>query len=74
MQEMRQELQVQSLGQEDSLEEEVAIHSYPCLENPMDIGAWQAPVHGATEESDRAEELNNNHPIDHDFRGPEIHV
>ena len=22
---------------------------YPCLENPMDRGAWQAPVHGVTE-------------------------
>ena len=23
-----------------------------CLENPMDRGAWQATVHGVTEESD----------------------
>ena len=35
MQEMWQELQVQSLGQEDSLEEEVAIHS--------SILAWRIP-------------------------------
>ena len=25
---------------------------YSCLENPMDRGAWQATVHGATEELD----------------------
>ena len=26
---------------------------YSCLENPMDRGAWQAIVHGVTQESDR---------------------
>ena len=25
---------------------------YSCLGNPMDRGAWQTPVHGATKESD----------------------
>ena len=25
---------------------------YSCLRNPIDRGAWQATVHGATEESD----------------------
>jgi len=25
---------------------------YSCLENPMDRGAWQATVHGATKESE----------------------
>ena len=25
---------------------------YSCLENPMDIGAWQATVQGVTKESD----------------------
>ena len=25
---------------------------YSCLENPMDRGAWQATVHGVTEEMD----------------------
>ena len=84
-----QETWVQSLSQEDPLEQEMTTHSsilawkipwieepgritvyrvlksqtglstytqlkfqndtplqYPCLENPMDGGAWQAPVHG----------------------------
>ena len=31
--------------QEDPLEEEMATHS-SILENSMDIGAWQAVVHG----------------------------
>ena len=36
-----QETWVRSLGQEDSLEKEMAPHSStPCLENPMDGGAW----------------------------------
>ena len=42
-----QETQGQSLGWEDPLEEEMASHySIPCLENPMDKGAWRATVHG----------------------------
>ena len=28
---------------------------YSCLENPMDRGAWQATVHGITEELDTTE-------------------
>ena len=41
-----QEMQVWSLGQEDPLEKEMAIHSrYSCLGNPMDRGAWWATVH-----------------------------
>ena len=44
MQEM-QETRVQSLGQEDPLEEENGnILQYYCLENPMDRGAWRATV------------------------------
>ena len=35
-----QEIQVQSLGWEDPLQEEMATHS--CLGNPMDRGAWWA--------------------------------
>ena len=42
-----QEIRVQSVGQEDPLEKEMAIHSsILCLENPMDRGAWRATVHG----------------------------
>ena len=40
---------VQSLGQKDPLEKEMATHSqYSCLKNSMDRGAWWATVHGAT--------------------------
>ena len=36
-----QETHVQSLGQEDPLEDETATQSINfCLENPMDRGAW----------------------------------
>ena len=42
-----QETQVQSLGQEDPLEEEMANHSsILAWENSMDRGAWWATVHG----------------------------
>jgi len=41
-----QETQVQSLGQEDPLEKEMAIHSSILVKNPMDRGTWQATVHG----------------------------
>ena len=44
----RQETQVQVLGQEDPLEDEVATQ-YFCLGNPMDRGAWRAAVHGVAE-------------------------
>ena len=38
---------VQSLGQEDPLEKGMATLQYPCLESPMDRGAWWATVYGA---------------------------
>jgi len=42
-----QETRVQSLGQEDPLEEEMATHSSILdRDNPMDRGAWWAIVHG----------------------------
>ena len=42
-----QETWVQSLGQEDPLEKEMATHSgVLAWENPMDRGALQATVHG----------------------------
>ena len=37
---------VQSLGQEGSLEKEMATHYNSCLENPMKRGVWWAGVHG----------------------------
>ena len=44
-----QEIQVQSLGQEDSPGEGNGYPlQYSCLENPMDRGAWWATVHGVT--------------------------
>ena len=43
-----QETWVQSLGQEDPLEEGMATHSnILAWRIPMDRGAWQATVHGA---------------------------
>ena len=50
MQEM-QEIWVRSLGQEDSLEEEMADHSNILARRiPLDRGAWWATVHGVTKE------------------------
>ena len=42
-----QETWVQSVGWEDPLEKGVAIHSsILAWKNPMDRGAWWAPIHG----------------------------
>ena len=42
-----QETQIQFLGQEDLLEEEMATHSSDLAYRiPMDRGAWRATVHG----------------------------
>ena len=35
-----------SMDWEDPLEKGMATHSYSCLENSMDKGAWWATVHG----------------------------
>ena len=43
-----QETWVQTLGQEDALESEMATHFHSCLENSMDKRAWWITVHGAT--------------------------
>ena len=44
-----QETQVQSLGREDPLEEEIDnLLQYSCLENSLDRGAWKSTVHGVT--------------------------
>ena len=51
---------VQSLGQEDPLEEGMATHaSILGWRIPMDRGAWRATVHGVAKESDTTERLNN---------------
>ena len=51
---------VQSLHREVPLEKEMATHSdILAWENPMDRGAWQATVHGATKESDMTQQLND---------------
>ena len=36
-----QEERIQSLGQEDPLEQEMTTLQYSCLENPMDRGVWR---------------------------------
>ena len=54
-----QETRVRSLGQEDSLEKEMATHSSILgLENSMDRGAWLAAVYGVTK---RQTPLSNQH-------------
>ena len=47
-----QETGVQSLGQEDPMEKEMATHSSILAWNPMDRGAWQAAVQVITKELD----------------------
>ena len=42
-----QETQLQTLGREDPLEKGKAPTPDSCLENSMDIRAWQATIHGA---------------------------
>ena len=59
--EERQEMQVQSLGQEDPLDKDTTTHSsILAWENPMDRGAWWATGHGVTE-ADITE--HTTHPI-----------
>ena len=56
-----QEMQVWSLGREDTLEKgNNNPLKYSYLGNPMDRGAWWAIVHWVTKESDVIERLNNN--------------
>ena len=38
-------MRVRSLGLEDPLEKEMATHSFSCLKNLMNRGAWQGVVH-----------------------------
>ena len=54
-----QETQVQSLGQEDPLDEGMANPlQYSCLENSMDGGAWQAIVHAVTKSQTQLKQLS----------------
>ena len=53
-----QETQVQSLGQEDPLQKEMATcSSILAWENPMDRGAWWATVWGIAELTQLSDEL-----------------
>ena len=53
------EMQVQSLGQEDPLEEVTANPlQYSHQENPMNREAWWATIHNGRKESDTAERLS----------------
>ena len=36
---------------------------YPCLENPMDRGAWQATVHGVAKSQTRLKRLSTHAPL-----------
>ena len=48
------EMQIQSLGQEDPLEKEMATQSsILAWKNPMDRGAWWAIVHGVSKSQKR---------------------
>ena len=50
MQETQEIHMVQSLDQEDPLEEENGnLPQYSCLGDPMDRGDWRATVHGVAE-------------------------
>ena len=44
----KQEMRVQSLGQEDALKRNVIPLQFSCLGNPKDEGTWWATVHGVT--------------------------
>ena len=55
------ETQIQSLGQEDSLEKEVATHSSVLAwKNPMDRGVWWTAIHRVAKESGTTEHVSNN--------------
>ena len=57
----KQETWVWSLGQKDSLEEEMATH-FNILGNPMDRGVWWATGHGLAKASDTTEQLKQQTP------------
>ena len=45
-------------GREDPLEEGKVTHSYSCLEDPTDMGAWRASVHRVSKSQTRLKRLN----------------
>ena len=54
---------VESLGQEDPLEKEMAIHpSILAWKNPMDRGAWQVTVHGVAKSRTRLSDFTFTFP------------
>ena len=53
----RQEKRVRSLGQEDPLEEGMALQD-SCLESPTDRGAWRATVRGVAKSWTRLKRLS----------------
>ena len=56
------ETRVQSLGQEDLLEKEMATHSSILVwKNPMDGGAWWATVHGVAKSLTQLSDLISLH-------------
>ena len=66
------EIQVWSLGLEDTLEKEMASHSIILgLESPMDREAWQATIHVITKSQTRLKQLST-HPDLTTGKGPEL--
>ena len=52
----RHEMWFRFLSWQDLLEEEMATHSQcPCLENPMERGAWWATAHSVAESQNMTE-------------------
>ena len=63
-----QEMWVQSLGSEDPLERGHGNPlQYPCLENPMGRGTWQASVHRVTHSRARLKQLNTRAQVQTDL-------
>ena len=55
---------VQSLGWEEPLKKEMTTHSStPCLENPMDRGAWQARAHGVAKSRTQLSDFTSALPL-----------
>ena len=61
-----QEMQAQSLGWEDPLEEGNGNPLwYCCLKNPMDRGAWWATVHRVSKSQTRLKRLSTQNTTEH---------